>query len=82
MNHPDFSDLTPRQQHVLDAGGWRLGQGKQPLKQTVQKLLDRGLVVAEPKRLMAAIVNEYSVPADVSAAWRERATTQTAEQAA
>lgn len=78
----DFSALTPRQQRLLAAGGWRLGRGKQPLKCTVAKLLERGLIVAEPRNVISTKVDEYSVPAEVSAAWRAYTATQTAESAA
>ena len=70
---PDFSGLTAHQRALLDAGGWQLGRGKQPPRGIVKKLLQRGLVVARPKRVMAAVVDEYEVPVEVSAAWRERA---------
>ncbi len=80
----DFSGLTPRQQQLLAAGGWRasIGMGKQPTPHTVRKLVERGLLVAEPRRFMLATITEYRVPADVSAAWRDRAATQAAALAA
>jgi len=69
---PDFSGLTAHQRALLDAGGWQLGRGKQPARGIVKKLLQRGLVVARPKRVMAAVVDEYEVPAAVADSWRQR----------
>jgi hypothetical protein len=68
---PDFSGLTAHQRALLDAGGWQLGRGKQPARGIVKKLLQRGLVVAKPRRIMAAVVDEYVVPEAVIEAWRE-----------
>ncbi|HWH75073.1 MAG TPA: hypothetical protein VNV16_12500 [Methylibium sp.] len=75
---PDFSGLTAHQRAVLDAGGWQLGRGKQPARGTVRKLLQRGLVIARPRRVMAAVVDEYEVPAHVAAAWQATTTPQPA----
>jgi hypothetical protein len=66
---PDFSGLTAHQRALLDAGGWQLGRGKQPARGIVKKLLRRGLVVATPKRVIAAVVDEYLVPQEVATAW-------------
>lgn len=65
----DFSGLTPAQQRVLTFQGWSMGQGKQPSKATVRKLVDRGLLVARERKFMATTVTEYDVPIPVHAAW-------------
>lgn len=64
-----FEALTPLQRQVLDAGGWRLGAGKQPSRGTTKRLVQLGLLTEHPRRFMNANVTEYAVPAEVQAAW-------------
>lgn len=72
----DFRGLTRRQKELLTAGGWRIDMRTvQPQRATVQKLLDRGLVVerrvTDRRRHPAVLVSEYDVPLDVVQAWAD-----------
>lgn len=68
----DFSGLTPRQQEVLAFQGWTTsmaGMVPQPSKRTVQKLLDRGLVIEHIVQRGCFTYREYEVPLAVHIAW-------------
>lgn len=65
----DFTGITARQSIVLSAGGWQIGRGKQPPKGSLQRLVDRGLVVPRERQYMRATITEYDVPSEVQAAW-------------
>lgn len=74
MTTYDFTGLTHAQQEVLTFAGWHMGCGRvQPRTKTVQKLLDRGLVVrrlvSDDQGVLAFDVAEYDVPMEVHAAW-------------
>lgn len=70
----DFSGLTSRQHWLILFNGWRIGQtypdGRawpQPSKQTVKKLIDRGLMVERTvrefdPRFGSMDITEYHVP--------------------
>ena len=82
MRDFNFSGLTLIQQDVLTFQGWQLrarypdgSVRRQPSRRSVQKLLDRGLVIAREKRIcpvsLPVIVTEYEVPVAVHIAWRQ-----------
>lgn len=70
----DFTGLTETQQMLLTVGGWAPGTKivKQPQPRTVQKLLDRGLLVARDFEVFGITVKAYSVPTTVHMAWCHR----------
>lgn len=73
----DFRSLTRRQKELLTTGGWNLDMRTvQPARTTVQKLLDRGLLVerraTDRRSWPNVMVSEYHVPIEVSQAWAER----------
>jgi len=66
----DFTDLTEDQQALLTFQGWVPGGVlPQPSPRTVQKLIDRGLVVAYAVEHSGLTVRAYDVPVAVHMAW-------------
>jgi len=71
MSEYDFSGLTEKQQWLLTMQGWSFrDEAPQPQPRTVQKLIDRGLlVVAEPYIDRGLMIRQYVVPIHVHMAW-------------
>lgn len=66
----DFTGLTNDQQALLTFQGWAPGgPGPQPHPRTVQKLVDRGLVVPYTITQRGLAVRAYTVPIAVHMAW-------------
>jgi hypothetical protein len=67
----DFSGLTRAQKELLTFQGWEPGpkSRRQPLPQTVAKLIQRGLIVARKVDIMGVTIKAYDVPIHVHAAW-------------
>lgn len=72
----DFRGLTRRQKELLTVGGWRIDMRTvQPQRATVQKLIQRGLLVerrvTDGHGWLTILVSEYDVPLDVFQAWAD-----------
>ena len=67
----DFTGLTRKQQQLMTFQGWTLqdGPGVQPSPRQVEKLLKRGLIVAQARADNACSWMEYIVPVHIHMLW-------------
>ena len=77
-----FATLTPAQCAVLDAGGWTIGSGKRPARNTTKRLVAIGLLVEKHRRFMNLMVAEWFAPVEVAEAWTTWKVNLTAVEAA
>lgn len=69
----DFTGLTGNQRAVLMLGGWRWSPDasrSEPPSDTLDPLIERGLLVRHYRYAPVGIRREYDVPSDVALAWR------------
>jgi len=76
----NFTGLTQSQKELLTFRGWKMGARhpdgsvwRQPSRRSVQKLLERGLVIAHETMIrplsLPVTITEYEVPLAVHIAW-------------
>jgi hypothetical protein len=65
----DFSNLTEAQGLLLSFQGWSIGRHPQPRKNTVKKLIERGLLIPQKRQWNGIEITEYEVPIPVHIEW-------------